>query len=620
MATEDVERSLLDKKSYRHWTLSNGLAVLLISDPEVKVDDGNTRKRSRSDDGEEEEDEEEGQDDEDDDDMEGEDDDEDEGEDSDEVEEGEEEPAKKKKHEVQKKAAAAMCVGVGSFLDPPHMQGLSHYLEHMLFMGSTKYPDENEYDDFIQKHGGSSNAFTELEFTNYHFEIQPEALKETLDRFAHFFISPLCLKGSLEREVLAVDSEFQGVVQEDSCRVSQLICHTAMQGHIYQGFSWGNKKSLWDQPRASHVDIRSEILNHYKSHYSAERMSLVVLGGESLDTLASWVTEIFANLPVGKGPRVTFEGSGGPFEGQRLYVMPAVREKHEISITFTLPSLFSHYEKKAEHYISHLVGHEGPGSLLSRLKKEGWANEVCAGVEEDGHSQNTCCYLFSITITLTEAGLEAGPGLGLAVIGLVFEYLDLLRSSGPQEWIWREQKAIHEMKFRYQEEEDAMDFVTKLSSNMHLVSPKHALNSEFVHEEWDPALIQTLLDRMKPQGEAACYRIDLLTKSYDASKKQLEELAGPAIKTELEPWFDLEALSVEVPRSLSLSWSGSRSTTMHLPPVNPYVPSNFELRATPADVEADRRQAVEIQESNQLPALLSTPPVMICDEPGLRVW
>jgi hypothetical protein len=41
-------------------------------------------------------------------------------------------------------------------------QGLSHYLEHMLFMGSAKYPDEHEYDEFLAAHGGSSNAFTEL--------------------------------------------------------------------------------------------------------------------------------------------------------------------------------------------------------------------------------------------------------------------------------------------------------------------------------------------------------------------------------------------------------------------------------------------------------------------------
>lgn len=42
------------------------------------------------------------------------------------------------------------------------LQGLSHYLEHMLFMGSKKYPNENEYDQYLQQHGGSSNAYTDL--------------------------------------------------------------------------------------------------------------------------------------------------------------------------------------------------------------------------------------------------------------------------------------------------------------------------------------------------------------------------------------------------------------------------------------------------------------------------
>ncbi len=59
-------------------------------------------------------------------------------------------------------AAAAMAVGVGSFSDPAELQGLSHYLEHMLFMGSGKYPDENDYDSFLASHGGASNAYTEL--------------------------------------------------------------------------------------------------------------------------------------------------------------------------------------------------------------------------------------------------------------------------------------------------------------------------------------------------------------------------------------------------------------------------------------------------------------------------
>jgi nardilysin len=53
-----------------------------------------------------------------------------------------------------KKAAAAVSVRVGSFSDPRDAQGLAHFLEHMLFMGSEKFPDENDYDDFLSSHGG----------------------------------------------------------------------------------------------------------------------------------------------------------------------------------------------------------------------------------------------------------------------------------------------------------------------------------------------------------------------------------------------------------------------------------------------------------------------------------
>lgn len=62
----------------------------------------------------------------------------------------------------RKQAAAALAVGAGSFLDPPGRQGLAHLLEHMLFMGSRRFPSENAYDDYLTRHGGSSNAYTEL--------------------------------------------------------------------------------------------------------------------------------------------------------------------------------------------------------------------------------------------------------------------------------------------------------------------------------------------------------------------------------------------------------------------------------------------------------------------------
>lgn len=48
------------------------------------------------------------------------------------------------------------------------------------------------------------------EFTNYHFDCKPDALRGGLERFAQFFIAPLCKADALEREVNAVDNEFSG--------------------------------------------------------------------------------------------------------------------------------------------------------------------------------------------------------------------------------------------------------------------------------------------------------------------------------------------------------------------------------------------------------------------------
>ena len=48
----------------------------------------------------------------------------------------------------------------GSFSDPAKFPGLAHFLEHMLFFSSEKYPEEDEYSKFIQEHGGFCNAYT----------------------------------------------------------------------------------------------------------------------------------------------------------------------------------------------------------------------------------------------------------------------------------------------------------------------------------------------------------------------------------------------------------------------------------------------------------------------------
>lgn len=83
----------------------------------------------------------------------------------------------------------------GAYSDPDEVPGLMHFLEHMLFMGTEKFPNENDYFQYLNTNGGYANAYTEDEETNFYFEIFGEKLEGALERFAAFFIHPLIKPG-----------------------------------------------------------------------------------------------------------------------------------------------------------------------------------------------------------------------------------------------------------------------------------------------------------------------------------------------------------------------------------------------------------------------------------------
>jgi nardilysin len=74
----------------------------------------------------------------------------------------------------------------------------------MIFMGSAKYPSENEYDKYIKQCGGSDNADTNYEETSFYFEVAEKYLDGALDRFANLFTEPLMQKDTMNREREAV--------------------------------------------------------------------------------------------------------------------------------------------------------------------------------------------------------------------------------------------------------------------------------------------------------------------------------------------------------------------------------------------------------------------------------
>ncbi|XP_013911111.1 PREDICTED: insulin-degrading enzyme-like [Thamnophis sirtalis] len=138
------------------------------------------------------------------------------------------------------KSSATLDVHIGSLSDPINIPGLSHFCEHMLFLGTKKFPKENEYSQFLSEHGGSSNAFTSGEHTNYYFDVSHEHLEGALDRFAQFFLCPLFDESCKDREVNAVDSEHEKNLMNDSWRLFQLEKATGNPNHPFSKFGTGN--------------------------------------------------------------------------------------------------------------------------------------------------------------------------------------------------------------------------------------------------------------------------------------------------------------------------------------------------------------------------------------------
>ena len=141
-----------------------------------------------------------------------------------------------------------MDVHVGSMSDPDDIPGLAHLCEHLLFMGSEKYPAENDFKKLIKKHGGNSNGTTDEQNTNYYFSITSNYLSEALDRFAQFFMCPLFTETAIEKEVNVVNYENEGHATNDKYRMEMVDMETMNPDHPYSRFPIGNKETLLNMP------------------------------------------------------------------------------------------------------------------------------------------------------------------------------------------------------------------------------------------------------------------------------------------------------------------------------------------------------------------------------------
>lgn len=454
------------------------------------------------------------------------------------------------------KAAASMNVSIGSFSDPGGLEGLAHFLEHMLFYASEKYPVEDSYMQYLTEHGGRSNAYTSSEHTNFHFDVNAGYFEEALDRFAQFFISPLMSQDATAREINAVDSENKKNILVDVWRWNQLQKHLSSSDHPYHKFGTGNKDTLDARPTSKGVDIRDELIKFYERHYSSNLMHLVVYGKETIEELEKLVKVKFSGIKNTQRSRPCFAGE--PCHSEHLQILVKtvpVKEGHTLGILWPITPELKNYKEAPSRYLGHLIGHEADGSLFCLLKSLGWATSLSAGEVESSFEYA----FFGIMIELTDAGQEHME----EIVEYTFQYLNILRKMGVSEWIFNEVQAICETKFHYQDKISPISYVTNIVSNMELYPLEDWLVASSLPSKFNPITIQMVLDQLLPSRSRIIW-----------SSKQFEGCTN-----ETEPWYGT-AFSLEKIKDESVKqWENSEpDSRLGLPSPNMFIPTDLSLK------------------------------------------
>lgn len=493
-----------DSRNYRYITLSNGLRVLLISDP------------------------------------------------------------------LAEKSAAALNVHVGSHQDPKRRLGLAHFLEHMLFLGTEKYPKAGEYQDFITQHGGESNAHTAAEHTQFFFDIEHAFLDPALDRFAQFFSSPLFNAEYIEREKNAVHAEYLANLNDDAHREWDVYRNVFNPEHPASHFSLGNLELLADQEGHS---TRDDLLAFYQEYYSANLMTLVVLSNQKLNDLQAMVESDFLAVP-NRNKQVA-EVYPSLFADGRLPAIVSVKpvqELRRLRITFPVPSYTAQYQSKPWQYIARFLGDEGTGSVLSLLKELGWAESLEVGeIYQD--RQNS---LFQVSISLTKDGLKAKE----QIVSIFFDYIKLLSTRGISDWRFNEMGQLSDFHFRFHEKMEAIEVVSELAQVMQDYPAKDVLLGRFNYSKFDKELLEKALTFLR-------------------SDNALITIVAPDVHTQNVSQYYQAPYSINVSNNEAFEEEKTaHRQKLSLPERNVFVPKNIALKT------ASMLPMQEGQSSSSLPSLI----------------
>ncbi len=472
-------------------------------------------------------------------------------------------------------SAAGLAVDAGSWEDPREYPGMAHFLEHMLFMGTGAYPNEFEYMQYINDHGGSVNAFTASDRTVYMFSVNNDAYDESLDRFSHFFIDPLFSPNCINRELHAVDQEHSKNIEHDGWRQYMILKESGNPGHPNSGFSTGNAQTLSGIPQ-------SALRNWYETHYSADQMHLVMLSPLSIEEMRDLAVQDFSRVPQFKvsQKQLPLDVMSAQQRGHMIFIKP-VRDIKELSLNWEVPAIFAEdITRKAPSLVAYALGQEGEHSLTEVLKNE----RIAEGVRVSCDRMSKQSLFFTIDIQLTDYGLTQVD----TAIQRVYEAIARLKQEHFPAYLFDEIQTMAKLNYQFQSRDDAFHTIMSVASEMPYEDLSSYPEKTQIPTKFDPAFIQSFIETLKAEKCAYFVLADPIKTGVPMDTK--------------EKWMNAEYAIKTVSKSHLTAWNDAApNPQITLPVQNPYLPKDLDL------VQSESQQADQ-------------KPVLLVSNPGCNVY
>ena len=345
----------------------------------------------------------------------------------------------------------SMLVKIGNLYDT--VEGIAHFLEHMLFNGTEKYKNEAEFGEFITTNGGFTNAYTTLNHTCYYYTIQSTELTKSLDMFSDFFVSPLLNEDSIKREKEAVHAEHIKNKREDIWRTMEVLKTAFKPNHPARKFGTGSNDTL------NYTDIHLKVKDFYKKHYSSDLMTLFVLTNNDINIVKNQIDELFSKVPLIVTPENRRIITGDVLMNGKIITMVPIKNDDQLKLYWELPFYRSNKSNSPNNFISYILGHESSGTIYDKLTKKGYITCLVSGLENVIYDH---C-LFFISIKLTDLGKQYFG----EIISIICSYIELMkdrRNYDHLKSLYIEYVNERLFQFKYLKKRNCIDAVLELSS------------------------------------------------------------------------------------------------------------------------------------------------------------